>query len=111
MQQQTKAKTRDTLAVYHQMFLDDLAAANAAPRTIEAYGLAVEQLGSFLRDTGMPLDPTVLTREHLTEFMRYLQRPKVEGGRGLGASAANQRYRSLSRFFKFLVKSEDIKES
>jgi hypothetical protein len=59
---------------------DHLEAANAAPRTIETYGLAVQQLGDYLRSVGMPLDPPVLTREHLAEFMRYLRTPKVEGG-------------------------------
>jgi site-specific recombinase XerC len=92
------------------MFLDDLEAANKAQKTLEAYGIAVRQLGEFLRMTGMPLDPTQLTGEHLREFMRHLGRP-VPDGLGLGSSTRNQRFRALSLFFKFLISQDEIRES
>jgi site-specific recombinase XerD len=99
-------KTRDTFSVYHQMFLDDLEAANKAPKTLEAYGIAVRQLGDFLRSTGMPLEPDSLTGEHLREFMRYLGTEKK-----LGDSTRNQRFRALAAFFKFLKANDEIRES
>ena len=43
--------------------------------------------------------------------MRYLQRPADLGGRGISAMTANQRYRSISRFFKFLVEIDEIHET
>ncbi len=46
--------TRDTWSVYQMMFADHLESVNAAPRTIETYGLAVGQLAAFLRAAGMP---------------------------------------------------------
>ena len=96
---------------YRIMFRDHLEATNAAPRTIETYALAVEQLGGYLREQGMPTDPTNVTSEHLVGWMRYLQRPAGDGGRGVSAATANQRYRSVSRFFKFLVEQEEITAS
>lgn len=105
------AAPADTWAVYQTLFSDHLEAVNAAPLTIRAYVLAVQQLGDFLRATGMPLDPGHVTREHLTEWMRFLQRPVEEGGRGLTAQTALQRFRSTSRFFAYLVETDEIGES
>jgi site-specific recombinase XerD len=101
---------RDTFSVYHSMFMDDLEAANKAPKTLEAYGIAVRQLGVFLRSTGMPLEPASLTGEHLREFMRYLGRPKPEG-LALGDATRNQRFKALAAFFKFLKANDEITES
>lgn len=101
----------DTWRVYQTLFVDNLEATNAAPMTIRTYSLAVEQLGAYLREQGMPTDPTAVTREHLVEWMRYLQRPPEDGGRGLTAQTALQRYRSVSRLFAFLVDQDDIAES
>src|ERR1051325_6323605 len=86
------AAPRDTWTVYQTMFTDQLEAVNAAPMTIRTYGLPVAQLGAFLRERGMPTDPTGVTREHLTEWLRHLQRPKDDGGQGLTAQSALQRY-------------------
>jgi site-specific recombinase XerC len=96
---------------YQIGFQDWLEEVNKAPMTRRTYGVAVEQLGAFLADKGMPTDPTVVTREHLGEWMRYMQRPADEGGQGLTAQTALQRYRSVSRFFQWLVKEDEIHES
>ena len=79
--------------------------------TIRTYLVAVNQLGLFLRSSGMPLDPTSVQRDHLVEWMRHLQRAKEEGGQGVAAQTALQRYRSISRLFAFLVDAGDIAES
>src|SRR4051812_3673768 len=71
----TKAASVVTFSFYRTMFRDSMEAENKAPRTIETYGLSVDQLGAFVAERGMPTDPTKLTREHLIEWMRYLQRP------------------------------------
>ena len=81
-------------AVYQMMFSDHLESVNAAPRTIQTYALAVQQLGDFLRAQGMPHDPTLVTRGKYIEWLRYLQRPRGEGGQGVSAATALQRYRS-----------------
>ena len=82
---------------HQQLFDDHLESVNAAPMTLRTYGIAVKQLGQFLEKNGMPTDPTAVTREHLVEWMRYLQRPKDDDGQGLTAQTALQRYRSVSR--------------
>lgn len=91
--------THHTWRVYQTLLSDHLEAVNAAPRTVETYGLAVGQLGEFLRAQRMPADPTAVSREHLIEWMRYLQRPIADGGQGVSAQTALQRFRSTSRFF------------
>jgi site-specific recombinase XerC len=102
---------RDTWKAYQTMWLDALESRNAAPMTIRTYGVAVQQLGDFLRERGMPIDPTAVTREHLIEWMRHLQRPTVEGGQGLTAQTGLQRFRSTSRFFAYLLETDEIRES
>lgn len=79
--------------------------------TISTYLLAVAQLGLFLRAADFPLDPTFVGREHLVEWMRYLQRSKEDGGQGVTAQTALQRYRSVSRLFALLVDAGDMDES
>lgn len=107
-----RAKTaNDTWKVYQTLFSDHLESINAAPMTIRTYGIAVEQLGAFLRERALPADPTTVGREQLIEWMRHLQRSRAEGGQGLTAQTALQRYRSVSRLFAWLVDTDEIKES
>lgn len=51
-----------------------------------------------------------VTRDHLTEWLRFLQRPVPEG-QGLSAASVAQRYRSIQAFFKFMVKVEGMDSS
>jgi site-specific recombinase XerD len=104
-------KAHGTWRVYQTLFTDHLESTNAAATTIRTSGIAVDRLGDFLQVTGMPADPTKVTREHLVEWMRYLQRPKDEGGQGLTAQTALQRCRSVSRLFAWLVDTDEIRES
>lgn len=106
-----KTSLRDTWGVYQTLFNDHLESVNAAPTTIKAYSLAVTQLGSFLQDTGLPVDPRKVKREHLSTWMVHLQRSAENGGRGLAAQTALQRFQSVRQFFKFLEESGDIKET
>src|SRR5439155_9963803 len=103
-----KSSIKDPWRVYQMMFEDHLESANHRPLTIRTYGIAVDQLGQYLRDKGMPADPTTVTREHLIEWMRHLQRPRDAGGQGLTAQTALQRYRSVSRLFAWLVDTDEI---
>jgi site-specific recombinase XerD len=97
--------------VYTTLFTDHLESVNAAPRTIRTYAIAVEQLGAYLRDQQLPTDPRKVKREHLSSWMLHLQRPVDEGGRGLAAQTALQRFQSTRQFFKFLEESGDVRES
>lgn len=78
----------DTWKVYLTMWLDALetgqamtSGKRALPQTVRTYRIAAEQLGSFLRRTGMPTDPTAVTREHLLEWLRWMRLPKEEEAR------------------------------
>jgi site-specific recombinase XerD len=101
----------NTWTVYQTLFTDHLESVNAAPRTIRTYAIAVQQLGAFLAEQGLPSDPRKVKREHLSAWMLYLQRAPEDGGRGLAAQTALQRFQSTRQFFKFLEESGDIKES
>lgn len=105
------AKASDTWRSYQREFLDSLEDGNAQPTTIRTYGIAVQQLGDFLRERGMPADPTFVSSEHIREWVRYMQRPKDEGGQGLTTQTALQRFRSASRLFAYLVEEGEIRES
>lgn len=43
--------------------------------------------------------------------MRFLQRPGADGGQGLAAQTALQRFRSVSRLFAWMVDTDEIRES
>lgn len=107
MKSATKSKTAEaagTFEVYRSAFLRALAAENKSPRTLETYGESVAQLGAFLAARGMPTDPTAVTREHITEWVNDLL------GRWKSATA-NNRYRGVAQFFRYLVEADEIDES
>jgi site-specific recombinase XerD len=87
----------------HRSFVRSLRAENAAPRTIEAYTLAVERLREHLANANASLRMTNdLRREHIEDFLNALSE------QGLAAATINQRYRSLHRFFAYLVEEGEI---
>lgn len=87
----------------HRSFVRSLRAENAAPRTIEAYTLAVERLGEYLAGIDAELDVTDdLRREHVEGFLNALSE------QGLAPATINQRYRSLMRFFGYLLEEGEI---
>lgn len=71
-------------------------------RTIEIYEEAVRQLHAFLVET-MELDiaPEDVSGEHVLHYLRWVQSTRAP-------ATTNQRYRSLNRFFGYLVK-EDVR--
>jgi site-specific recombinase XerD len=94
----------DTWQTYTQIFEDELERRRQAPLTITTYRLAVRQLGDFLRSRGMPTDPTLITREHVGEWL-------LELSTRVSAQTQLQRFRSVSRFFAVLVEMDEIKDS
>jgi site-specific recombinase XerC len=48
-----------------------------------------------------------VTRDHMTQWLRYLPAPKPTG-QGLAAASVAQRYRSIQAFFKFMVEVEGM---
>ncbi len=81
-----------------------LRASNRAEKTVKTYTDATRQLGAFLRERGMPEDVALIRREHVETFIAdLLQRWKP--------ATANNRYRGLQAFWKFLLEDGEIRES
>jgi site-specific recombinase XerD len=84
-----------------ESFLTALEAQAKSPKTVKTYGEAVTQLTDFLIAQGMPTAVANINREHLEAFVAsLLRRSKV--------STANNRYRALQQFFKFLLEEGEI---
>ena len=85
-------------------FARHLRAENLSPKTQETYSESVLQFDKFLENHGMPLKVANLRREHVEAFIAHLlERWKP--------ATANNRYRGLQSFFKWLVDEGEIKES
>lgn len=79
-------------------------AENLSPRTQETYTEAVRQLTKYLAEQGMPLEVANIHREHIEAFISdLLERWKP--------ATANNRFRGLQTFFKWLMEEGEIKES
>jgi len=81
-----------------------LRAENLSPRTQETYLESVRQFSKFLADQGMPLEVSHIRREHIEAFIsRLLEKWKP--------ATANNRFRGVQGFFKWLTDEGEIKES
>ncbi len=97
-------KSGGDIAVNARSFARSLRAENTSVRTQETYLEAVTQLARFVVDKGMPQHVAHMRREHVEMFITdLLQRFKP--------ATANNRYRGLQRFFKWLVDEGEIKQS
>jgi len=81
-------------------FVRYLRSENASPKTRETFTESVGQLVKYLESQGMPLD---LRREHIESFIAHL----LEHWK---PATANNRYRGLQSFFKWLVSEGEIKD-
>lgn len=84
------------LRVELDSFLLSLEAENLAPKTRRTYGEAIELLGRFLVERGMPIDPGAVRREHVEAFVA----DQVARWR---PNTARNRYLALKRFFDWLA--------
>ena len=79
-------------------------AQNKSPRTIETYLDALLRFGEWLVETGVPQDVAKIERAHIEAFIsQQLER--------YAPATANNRYRALQQFFKWLVEDEEIRRS
>jgi len=81
-----------------------LRATNKSERTIETYTEAVRLFGRFLVAEGLPPRPRDLRREHVEQFIARLVETR-------SPSTADNRYRALQQFFKYLEEEGDIDAS
>jgi len=90
--------------LYLDSFQRGLRAQNKSARTIVGYSEAVSQLGRFLQSKGMPTTLAAIRREHVESYIDDLvARWKP--------ATANNRYRGLQSFFRWLVEEGEIKVS
>ena len=92
------------IAVNIESYGRHLRAENLSPRTRQTYMESARQVARFLGERGMPRDVTSITREHVEAFITHLlERWKP--------ATANNRYRGLQSFFRWLVEEGEIGES
>ncbi len=93
------------LSVLIPSFLRSLRSENRSPKTISTYGEACGQLLAYLTEHGMPTTVADIRREHVEAFIDHL----LQTGRS--PSTAHNRYRALTRFFKFAIDFDEIEHS
>ena len=92
------------LEVNRVSFRRSLRAANKSPMTVKCYVGAVSLFESFLRDKGMPQLVANIRREHVETFIADQLEKWTPG-------TANNRYRALQAWFKWLREEGEIGES
>lgn len=86
-------------------FLRSLRAQNASPRTLETYTESLNLFGRFLLSRGQGADLLAVTRVEVEEFVADLL------STGRKPSTANNRWRGLRAFYRWLVNEEEIARS
>jgi site-specific recombinase XerD len=86
-----------------QSFRLTLRAEGLTEKTFNIYADAVRRLEAFRLQHGMPPIPLMST-EHVREFLGEMQERNAP-------STVNQRYRSLKRFYRWLVEEGEIREN
>jgi len=91
-------------AMFVDQFARSLRAENKSPATVYTYTSAVAQFAEFLLQNGMPTVVENIRREHVETFIEHLLATAKP-------ATANNRYRGLQSFFKWLQKEGQIKDS
>jgi site-specific recombinase XerD len=81
-----------------------LRASRKSPKTIDTYMEAVIQLATYLEAAGMPTQVGSITREHVETFITLLLDTR-------SPATANNRYRALQQFFKWLEEEGEVSAS
>jgi site-specific recombinase XerD len=97
-------KTTGNIHVNITSFERHLKAENLSPRTIQTYAESARQLAIYLAEQGTPQDVANIRREHIETFIAcLLERWKP--------ATANNRFRGLQAFFRWLADEGEIKSS
>jgi site-specific recombinase XerD len=103
MQTITTTSVADVEQLGHS-FARALRASNRSPNTVQSYTEAVGQLAAYARVHGMPTSVDAIAREHVEAYLEDVLRKWKP-------ATANNRYRALQQFFKFLVEEGEITSS
>lgn len=82
-------------------FLRHLRAENKSPKTLKTYESSVRSLQEYLACHGLPTDVGVIRREHLESFIEDQLRHHKP-------ATANNRYRGLQQFWRYLIDEEEV---
>jgi site-specific recombinase XerD len=85
-------------------FARGLRAEGCSPRTLETYGEALALFTAFMAERGRVPKPASVQRDQVEEFIAHLYETRK-------SSTAHNRYRSLKRFFNWLVDEDEIEHS
>jgi len=88
----------------------DMEAAGRSPATIAAYNQGCRSLEGYLIARGHGGDLAAVTREEAAAWLTWLQRPAPKGG-GYAKDSVVSYFRSVRRFYNFLVDDEAIDAS
>jgi len=88
----------------------DLEAAGRSPATIAAYNQGCRSLESFLISHGHNPDLAAVGRDEAAAWLTWLQAPAPRGG-GYAKDSVASYFRSVRRFYNFLVADEVIERS
>lgn len=88
----------------------DLEAAGRSPATVAAYNQGCLSLERWLAAHGHDGDLAAVTRELAAGWLTWLQAPKPDGG-GYARDSAVSYFRSVRRFYNFLIGDEVIERS
>jgi site-specific recombinase XerD len=86
-------------------FCRSLRAQNKADMTVRCYRQAVGEFARYLEKTGMPTDPTAITREHVEEWIISLR------DRGLKPTSQSVWYRGLQQYWRYLLEEGEVQQS
>jgi len=91
---------QDSYGLISESFRRSLLAQNRSPRTVQIYTEAVEMLGRYLADKGMPRQPGGIRRGQLESFLAdLLDKINPRTGKPMRPATAANRFRSLHAFF------------
>ena len=83
-------------------FCRHLRAENLSPKTQETYAESASQLAAYMNDQGMPQNVASIRREHVEAFIARLLETRKP-------ATANNRYRGVQSFLKWLVDEGEIR--
>lgn len=94
----------DAFSALWTSFVRALRAENASPRTIRTYAEGAEQFHAFLWDHGYPIQPGLIQRQHVDEFLAGLVERR-------SPATVRARFSALRRWFNWLVEEEEMDRS
>ncbi len=92
-------------------FRRHLRAGNLSERTVQTYTESAERFARFLGDQGMPTNVAAIRREHIEHFIKFVLDHGGRNGVPAKPATANNRYRGVQSFFRWLEDEGEITDN